>query len=466
MKRIIKSFPAPYLAAIALTAILLGFFYYAIPFTIDDWGWGSREGWERLLNFFDAYNGRYLGNLFVCLFTRSAVSRVILMPLTVILLCQQMAYYAAKKNSTLFYCLSLLILFGSIVTGFFHNKTNLFDQTLGWTSGFTNYVIPTLLVVVYMNFADRDYRDEAVNHKKYEIPLLLLLGITSGLYLENLTLFCVGMGGGVNLYFFVTRKKKLYASHVSYFIGTVIGAVIMFTNSSYQLVATGKYVDTSHTGATIRELGFIDMDDVKTAMGVLGISKGILLAAAAAAVIGIAVILIIPLFVTKNKDERLSLYTSLFFIAAMTAPLIFANGGHYYLFTFRLYFAQYVMLALFVMQILFILGRNKSEALKKGFTALTLVLLCALTAFNVYLYGGIHKIDVAKESYIAEQLESGADSIEVVLYPQKYNNFIYSCNDFKLAGWAPRFDDYYGIDRSTPLYFISYNQYLEKTDGK
>ena len=65
---------------IILVVVLFFFFSiigYLVPYTNDDWAWGSYIGIDRLNNFFSNYNGRYLGNLLVILLTRYRVIRAL-----------------------------------------------------------------------------------------------------------------------------------------------------------------------------------------------------------------------------------------------------------------------------------------------------------------------------------------------------------------------------------------------------
>jgi len=54
-----------YIICFGLIAILC----YLFPYTGDDWAWGSKIGIDRLNNWFENYNGRYVGNLIVLAMT-------------------------------------------------------------------------------------------------------------------------------------------------------------------------------------------------------------------------------------------------------------------------------------------------------------------------------------------------------------------------------------------------------------
>jgi len=50
---------------------------YFVPYVHDDWAWGGSLGLERLANFFQDYNGRYLGNLLVIAGTHSRLFKAL-----------------------------------------------------------------------------------------------------------------------------------------------------------------------------------------------------------------------------------------------------------------------------------------------------------------------------------------------------------------------------------------------------
>ena len=64
-----------YIICFGLIAILC----YLFPYTGDDWAWGSKIGIDRLNNWFENYNGRYVGNLIVLAMTRSNLLKAVIM---------------------------------------------------------------------------------------------------------------------------------------------------------------------------------------------------------------------------------------------------------------------------------------------------------------------------------------------------------------------------------------------------
>lgn len=65
--------------------------------------------------------------------------------------------------------------------------------------------------------------------------MLFLFAVCAALFVENLTLFNIFVSGF--MIFIAIIKKKPNMSHMPFIIGTVVGAIIMFTNSAYFNIA-------------------------------------------------------------------------------------------------------------------------------------------------------------------------------------------------------------------------------------
>lgn len=63
------------------------FFVYLFPYSGDDWAWGSQVGLDRLLENFDNYNGRYVGNLLVMVLTRSKFINMVFTGISLVCVC-------------------------------------------------------------------------------------------------------------------------------------------------------------------------------------------------------------------------------------------------------------------------------------------------------------------------------------------------------------------------------------------
>ncbi|MGX6962766.1 hypothetical protein [Vagococcus xieshaowenii] len=180
--------------------------------------WGGAGGMERLKNHFDNYNGRYLGNLAIIMITRNIVIRTLFYAFIntgIIYLINQLL--ETKKKSSIALTLFLLLCMPALVYG----------QSFGWYSGFVNYNLGMFFVLWGLFLL-----------LKKDSPFILFFVMIAGqLFMENITIFNVISA----VIFLVTlhRTVKL-TSLTSYFLGTLVGTAIMFSNSVYHQISAGN----------------------------------------------------------------------------------------------------------------------------------------------------------------------------------------------------------------------------------
>lgn len=142
------------------TIVFWGIFYYFLPFAGDDWAWGSGLGIDRLKNAFDGYNGRYVGNLLIIFITRSKIARVVLCSLIMFFLILVLSKIFNSLSDTDKTTSNYIIAFSSVLVLILPNQIafgelqpfQIFGSTIGWFSGFTNYVVPSVLILVFYYF--------------------------------------------------------------------------------------------------------------------------------------------------------------------------------------------------------------------------------------------------------------------------------------------------------------------------
>lgn len=213
---------AEILIAFVVLAILAALF----PFTGDDWAWGSSIGIERLQSGFADYNGRYVGNLLVLLLTRAPLLKALLMSAVMVGLAYGVGRFVDEKNRSLFW-LSLLMI-GLM-------PISVRAQGLVWTSGFTNYAVPALGVVLYANCFKEVFSESYRPNKKLIVPLFLL-GAFNSLIMENITIYNVFAGLG--LLVFTRLKHGIWdRAQIAFVFGSILGAALMFTNGAYTKIA-------------------------------------------------------------------------------------------------------------------------------------------------------------------------------------------------------------------------------------
>lgn len=208
-----------------------------VPYTHDDWDWGISNGIYYLLN--GNINGRYAGNLFVVIMTRSQLLKTLIMGVCYFLIPFLLARFAAKgeKNhqAVLFLACNFLIL---------TMNTGIWQQTYGWVSGFANFVISAVFMMIWVQevfrVCETPLETQPVS-RRYTFGCVL--GCTVGqLFLENLALFCVILSVLLCILWYIrTKKVPLHALLMT--AGAVVGLLIIFSSDVYDaLFSTGEAI--------------------------------------------------------------------------------------------------------------------------------------------------------------------------------------------------------------------------------
>lgn len=94
------------------------------PYSGDDWAWGSQIGLDRLAAHFEAYNGRYVGNLIVLAMTRSNVLKALCMSLFIIAMLYMIEKIVGNRTAPLIASAALLLM-----------PTDMLRQSIVWDLG-------------------------------------------------------------------------------------------------------------------------------------------------------------------------------------------------------------------------------------------------------------------------------------------------------------------------------------------
>ena len=217
-----------------ITMIVLFFLCWLFPYTGDDWAWGSQIGLDRLYIWFENYNGRYLGNLIVLVLTRSNLLKSAAMSATLTGILYLLEKLSGCKQAFSISALLLLLM-----------PRTLSRQVVVWTSGFTNYAVSSLIVLVYVQHSYRYWGrncnglSEKATHKYAQTAGFFLLGAASTLIVEHITLYSLAIASCVLGVVWI-RFRGVVMQQAAYLCGAVIGAVYMFSNSAYQTIASGN----------------------------------------------------------------------------------------------------------------------------------------------------------------------------------------------------------------------------------
>lgn len=217
--------------------VLLIFLFYLyiaaqVPYTHDDWDWGLPIGVERWL--FASLNSRYAGNFFVVILTRSPLLKTVVMG-TAFFAIPFLTARAGKREGEDFYgpfLFSNLLLLSMPQT--------VWQQTFGWVSGFSNYVLSACFFLLYLNLLGPVFEKKELKYGGGRAALLFFLCVMLQLFIENLTIFNIAFSLAILLYVGFTRRR-LYLTHLLSFFGFVLGGAVMFGNSLMSsLLKTGQ----------------------------------------------------------------------------------------------------------------------------------------------------------------------------------------------------------------------------------
>ena len=197
--------------------MLLSFFF---PFSGDDFYWGSKSlSFSTIKEIYkDLFlNGRWFGN-FIAIF----ISHNHLIKALVISIVSTLLVFIIDRNEKISLWIFLLLILLMPV--------NRFTQVIIWGSGFSNYMISTLLFISVYYLMNKYYKK--INSKWYEKMGIFIVAMLNSLVVENITVGTLMILFIYNLIFFI-KNKKVNINLVIMFIGSIIGAVMMFIHPSY-----------------------------------------------------------------------------------------------------------------------------------------------------------------------------------------------------------------------------------------
>lgn len=481
---------------------------YMLPYTGDDWAWGGQIGIDRLHEHFRNYNGRYLGNLLVIALTRSNLLKSFVMSGTVTGLVF-LIHQSVKHKSIATLLLSL--------TGLFVMPRYIFRQTIAWTSGFTNYVAPTFLVIAYICIIKCIF-DGKPKFRKGTFALTLLLGLSSALFMENITLYQIAIDI-IIIVGTLVGYKRIFAPVISHFLGSVAGCAIMFTNGAYLNIANSKddyrTMETTSTGilSRIKEnlfdvirkdlalnnvvlnlfialvcialvISFFKKDKDCKLFKKLFIRFNLFIVISYAAyslcrviypnwniflnytkyfesvfvlIFGIALIMLSLLCVDEPGVKlRLSFY--IVSIAVLTAPLFVVTPIRS-----RCFFCGYMFFVLFLCEAFGYVFNEKHSLIKNGNLSRILLAFCICgVIFYTTLYGYIFVAERDRNTYIQEQIAEERSTVELPELP--YQGYLWDSTPNIDSMWGDRYKAYKGIDKNSKLEIVRYSDWKESTE--
>ena len=469
---------------LAVFAVLIFIIMYFTPYTRDDWAWGSSVGLDRMWDFFKDYNGRYAGNIVEIILTRVRWLRALVETGVVIGIVHLIS---PKGNRQIFYyflamCLLLL------------EPVAMMRQTLVYTAGFSNYVIPTLFMVWFIRYFKPlllSEKKEDLNFKQIHSVPIALLAFFSCLFMEHVTLYLAFLSFIIIIYS-IKKYKKVFSVSIGFFIGNLAGSLLMFLNGAYWKVIAGNdnYRSVGETGSGVetnsfyfKKIGYILFSEnwffnivmaviifalikkyrneiknkgfiiVGKISGILLIILTILVTIANiveknVALYGlndvinsvfttilyavlISLILIISTVLIKSKTKKF-LWVLLASMIILDLPLMIVNP-----ISPRCFFPMYVLLCMFI------LGCFKFIDLPKWSFKLTAGILIVSFILYLIIYVPLYKADVDRVNMIKNEIASGKTIIIIEKLPNEY--FLWGATPPSGTMWERRYKFFHEI---------------------
>lgn len=203
------------------------FLFYMVPYSHDEWAWGTETGLNNFRNFFQGYNGRYFGDVISLLITRSNIVKAVFMASTFVVLVWSIVKYFRiitrnKIGNNTIFCIALVLVL--LVPKI------LFQQTYGWPAAFVNFVPPVIFIVNIFSAIETDILQG--NNKRTSMFKGILLTLGTQFFSENITIYMVLF----SIYLLILdyrRSRVITKFNFGVFISSFVGAIIMFINPAY-----------------------------------------------------------------------------------------------------------------------------------------------------------------------------------------------------------------------------------------
>lgn len=454
---------------------------WLFPYTLDDWEWGIMK-----YVFPSPENGRYAGHFFSLMLTRSRPFKMVVVAVTITGIVYCIEKIVKKPSAFVIASLGILL-----------TPRSIFMQTISWASGFSNYVISVLFLLIFgVYLVEHTSRK---NNRIIVLILLLCLGTANSLFVEHCTIFNLVLSAALIVVWLFGKQKKRY-DYISYCIGSIAGAILMFSNSVYRDVAHNS--DWYRAVAPIGMIGTMTKNYLDTIM-YDGYFRNVFLNIILAVAL-IVLLLRYPKERLQNRAIRITLCICLpimyaFFLMSVAANLIYGYNCHfpddihglmgafallslvctvissmilssikttdYFLLCLwacfiilvsplfivtpirsRCFFASYIVLVMIACRLFtrITIKETTLNVMKIGAT----IIMILLFARDFYMYGKIYSADVQRTEYVREEAGKGEDTI--IISPLPYDDYLYGSTP---AGnrWGPAFLEFHGISKKAEL---------------
>lgn len=497
--------------AIAAALICVGVLMYCVPLSLDDWAWGGQIGIDRFETMFKGYNGRYFGNFLILAMARSKIFRVAVMTVVTVSIPMIINKYFDSKR-IIYFVVGLVLLF--LI------PSDVYGQTLGWASGFSNYVPPIAASLFYLMLVNNIWGKSKPEYKKYVTVVTFCTGIFGALFMEYVTLFNVALGVLVILFVYL-HFKKFCAAHIGFLAGSIVGAGIMFSNSTYLNILNksdeANYRSVAGAGSGLLEtlvsnakiiyphlvennvlinvimcvlLLFIVSASLKTeksrkkriaiivssAVAVAYVCFDILITSYSRwaflsllnkyltdgvkglfAMLFLFALAVTPLLCVKDTVRAIRIASPILFIFILTVPLFVVKPLNA-----RCFFPQYVMFVLYSLELLrYAIGLRKEKSSHR-FDIIKISALAACFTLVIYygaIYSAIHYVDVTRTDYVLAQVEKGEKEVELPKYPYASVEYVWGGTFINDTMWEDRYKAFYNIDESVDIVPVDFSKF-------
>ena len=442
--------------------LLLSFFF---PFSCDDFYWGSKSlSFSTIKEIYNDLflNGRWLGNFFAILMSHNHLIKALVISIISTLL----IYIIDKHEKMSLWIFLVLILLMPI---------NKFSQVIIWGSGFSNYMISTFLFISVYYLVKKYYKK--TNSKWYEKIGLFIVTLLNSLVVENITVGTLMVLFVCNLIYFI-KNKKVNINLIIMFIGSIIGAVMMFIHPSYLNLLFGTTINDRYIPQSSRSLIKTIKNNLFIQMFNLLINSNILLNGFTMFVFSylylkkkiknikvlisfylLTILIIIGCLFKFNiyfmfviailylinyfyliymacKFEK-SIWEIILLMVSVILPLVFIQpiGS-------RLFFLPYVLQIILLFRIL-----DYNNVVIKDYVWLK-VIVAIIYILLLYMNIENYKCEIERDNYIKDNL----DSKLIVIDDFKYSKYVWS-GDIDSNYFGKYYDTYHGYDENI-RYFV------------
>lgn len=208
---------------IIISLIIIFAISLVFPFSGDDWLWKTQT-LQTIKNFATdpILNGRYLGNTVIILMAENRILRGLFMSIVLTFIVEIIARESKSKITFIW----AIILCMPIV---------IFRESIPWASGFANYAISTLFLLIDI------YLIRKIYDNKYSMLKILgssVIFYASCLFVENITVFLMIAIIILNI-MYIINNKRINKGLLFTFVGTLLGFLTMFMHPVYSNIADG-----------------------------------------------------------------------------------------------------------------------------------------------------------------------------------------------------------------------------------